>query len=179
MPIEFACECGKKFKVADEYAGKRSKCTACGRPVVVPASASVASADAVDEDAAFRALTEEAEPAPQAGGWNTKTAAPPPPYTPPTRPAEPFKSSVPKPSAPPPSYRSTSEPPANRKPGPNWRKVGIGIAMAVIGVLVLIAAVSAYLAGAGVPRWAFIVPGPLVLASPFFIIDGFRDRKPK
>ena len=37
MPIRFSCSaCGKKLRVKDEYAGRRSKCPACGWGIVVP-----------------------------------------------------------------------------------------------------------------------------------------------
>jgi hypothetical protein len=36
MTIDFQCACGKKFRVADEYAGKRAKCKSCGEMVMVP-----------------------------------------------------------------------------------------------------------------------------------------------
>ncbi len=99
MPIEFACPCGKAFKVADAYAGKRSKCTACGLPVVVPSptpgelpaeptrpTAPPPTAEESAEDAALRALLDDEPAKPAAGGWNTRAPAgqreaesPPPP----------------------------------------------------------------------------------------------------
>lgn len=37
MSIEFKCEhCGKGFRAADEHAGKRTKCPACGQSVYIP-----------------------------------------------------------------------------------------------------------------------------------------------
>jgi hypothetical protein len=36
MPIQLACTCGKRLKVAEEYAGKRVKCPACKVALVVP-----------------------------------------------------------------------------------------------------------------------------------------------
>ena len=37
MPIKFKCkECGKRYQVADEQAGKRFQCKSCGSPVEVP-----------------------------------------------------------------------------------------------------------------------------------------------
>src|SRR6185437_6872201 len=36
MSIEFSCACGKRFKVRDELAGKRGKCTGCGKAVLIP-----------------------------------------------------------------------------------------------------------------------------------------------
>ena len=36
MPIEVECECGKRFRAKDEYAGKRGICPACKRSFVVP-----------------------------------------------------------------------------------------------------------------------------------------------
>lgn len=39
MPISFACRCGKKFQVKDDWAGKKSKCPACGAVLTIPAPA--------------------------------------------------------------------------------------------------------------------------------------------
>jgi hypothetical protein len=39
MSIEVSCECGKRFSVGDNFAGKRGRCKACGRIVTVPAAA--------------------------------------------------------------------------------------------------------------------------------------------
>lgn len=36
MPIAFSCPCGKKFQVADTFAGKRTKCNSCASPLTVP-----------------------------------------------------------------------------------------------------------------------------------------------
>jgi hypothetical protein len=36
MPIEFACQCGKKHQAAEEHAGKRAKCNKCGQIVTIP-----------------------------------------------------------------------------------------------------------------------------------------------
>jgi len=38
MPIRFACSCGKSLQVSDEAAGKRAKCPACGKVLVIPAA---------------------------------------------------------------------------------------------------------------------------------------------
>ncbi len=36
MTIPFACSCGKSFQAKDEFAGKRTKCPACGQILVIP-----------------------------------------------------------------------------------------------------------------------------------------------
>jgi len=36
MPITFKCDCGKQLTVRDDLAGKRGKCPACGKILVVP-----------------------------------------------------------------------------------------------------------------------------------------------
>jgi hypothetical protein len=54
-----------------------------------------------------------------------------------------------------------------------------GVVMAALGVVILVVALAMLGAGMPVQRWMFIVPGPFILASPFFIIDGFRDRAKK
>src|SRR5690349_11512406 len=38
MAIEFACRCGKGFRVADELAGRKARCSACKTILVIPAS---------------------------------------------------------------------------------------------------------------------------------------------
>ncbi len=38
MSIIVRCECEKQFRAKDEHAGKRAKCPACGRVLVIPAS---------------------------------------------------------------------------------------------------------------------------------------------
>src|SRR6516162_6822273 len=35
MPVPVSCSCGKQFKVADEYAGRRIKCPGCGNALAV------------------------------------------------------------------------------------------------------------------------------------------------
>lgn len=44
MTINASCSCGKTFRVKDELAGKRVKCSACGQPFMVPANSSTPSA---------------------------------------------------------------------------------------------------------------------------------------
>lgn len=39
MAIRFACTCGRQLQAADEHAGKRSKCPACGAAHVIPSLA--------------------------------------------------------------------------------------------------------------------------------------------
>jgi hypothetical protein len=36
MPITFACDCGRKLRVAEEHAGKRIRCPGCSGVVTVP-----------------------------------------------------------------------------------------------------------------------------------------------
>jgi DNA-directed RNA polymerase subunit M/transcription elongation factor TFIIS len=36
MAIQFACQCGKTLKAAEEHAGKRAKCNQCGTTVTIP-----------------------------------------------------------------------------------------------------------------------------------------------
>lgn len=36
MTMSFTCECGKTFQVQEEHAGKRAKCSACGKVNVLP-----------------------------------------------------------------------------------------------------------------------------------------------
>jgi hypothetical protein len=55
MAITFACACGKSYSVADEMAGKRTKCPACHAVLVVPIPT------AVDEPLADLDVVEDVE----------------------------------------------------------------------------------------------------------------------
>jgi DNA-directed RNA polymerase subunit RPC12/RpoP len=39
MSIVVSCQCGKQFKVKDEFAGKKGKCPSCGNRFIVPTPA--------------------------------------------------------------------------------------------------------------------------------------------
>ena len=53
MAIEFRCECGRVLKAADDFAGRKAKCPACGGVVAIPAASTDAAAGIeLDEDAA-------------------------------------------------------------------------------------------------------------------------------
>ncbi len=47
MPIEIACACGKRFRVADQFAGRSGKCPGCGAEFAVPVPKSMAAAEPV------------------------------------------------------------------------------------------------------------------------------------
>jgi hypothetical protein len=69
MPITYKCQCGKTLHVKDKYAGKRSKCPACGRPFQFPAlSDSVGSA--------IRKISLDLEEAPAAQADQPNASAP-------------------------------------------------------------------------------------------------------
>jgi hypothetical protein len=103
MPITFDCDCGKQFTVADEFAGKRTKCPACKSALTVPETTPTppaAEEEALsDEDKAFRALAEAPDPEPTAAPARASYApssferAPPkPPQSAPPGPAKVLKS---------------------------------------------------------------------------------------
>ena len=48
MSIEFSCECGKRFKVRDELAGRKGKCDGCGAVLQIPALVQKTAAPKVD-----------------------------------------------------------------------------------------------------------------------------------
>lgn len=184
MPIEFACECGKAFKVADEYAGKRSKCTACGQPVVVPSPSPPAVAEESAEDAAMRALLDgdDPEPAPRATSSfagaddSPRRPAPPPPRDDAGSHAARALAAAnvaPKPSkekgkAKKSPARSSYDGPPDRRWSPNWLKVGGG-ALAILGAIVWFG--LGWLAGR-----IYFYPIFLVFAGIFGIINGLLSR---
>lgn len=58
MAIKFSCACGREITVKDELAGKRGKCPACGKIIVVPAAeapAPVVEAPVVEPEPAVEA----------------------------------------------------------------------------------------------------------------------------
>jgi hypothetical protein len=91
MSISFACECGKSFSVRDEFAGKRTKCPACGSALTVPGPATEQTPEPEelsDEDKAFRALAEAPDPEPSAApprppAYTANSFERPPPASPP------------------------------------------------------------------------------------------------
>jgi hypothetical protein len=44
MSIQVSCACGKRFMTGDQYAGKRTKCPACGQALTIPAAAAAVKA---------------------------------------------------------------------------------------------------------------------------------------
>lgn len=59
MTIAFACPCGKSFQVPEQYAGKRTKCSACGSPLVVPTPPA-----AEPDDGGYEVVDDAPAPAP-------------------------------------------------------------------------------------------------------------------
>lgn len=50
MPIAFSCECGKKYQVKDEFAGKKTNCQACGKSLLIPSAEGEADLELDQED---------------------------------------------------------------------------------------------------------------------------------
>jgi hypothetical protein len=73
MPIAFACQCGKRFTVADGMAGKKAKCPECSATITVPAPA--ASKSATPSPTATASAPKTASPKTAAPVSSTKTAA--------------------------------------------------------------------------------------------------------
>jgi hypothetical protein len=136
MSIQFACECGKQFSVKDEFAGKRTKCPACGGALTVPMPATEPD-DLSEEDKAFRALEEapDAEPGYRAtaSDYDRPAAAPAGPAIPSAK-----KPKLKKPSKEEREARKHREPREPRQHDPDRAKkilymIG-GVVMILIGV---------------------------------------------
>jgi hypothetical protein len=87
MSILIACNCGKRFKAADQFAGKRTKCPGCGQTLTIPGA--VAGATAAAAAPAAAAAKPRATATANAAVARPKAAvrpAPPPP--PPVDPAD-------------------------------------------------------------------------------------------
>ncbi|HSV15091.1 MAG TPA: hypothetical protein VLI90_12605 [Tepidisphaeraceae bacterium] len=83
MPIVVACNCGKRFKAGDQFAGKRTKCPGCGQALTIPGGAPAVATAAPQKSAAPKAVAAAAPPArrtPVAAARSAPVrAAPPPP----------------------------------------------------------------------------------------------------
>ena len=82
MPITFSCSCGKEMTVKDEFAGRKGKCPACGKVMLVPSlaedkvtrAAAAAAAPAAEEPEARQSAFTENQPVVQASvAGGTKT----------------------------------------------------------------------------------------------------------
>jgi hypothetical protein len=81
MSILIACNCGKRFKAADQFAGKRTKCPGCGQTLTIPGAVAGATAASAAPAAAKPRATAAASTAvvrPKAAA----RPAPPPPVDP-------------------------------------------------------------------------------------------------
>jgi hypothetical protein len=112
MAISFECSCGKQFTVKEEFAGKRTKCPACGAALTVPASSSSA------EDEAFRLLQasdesdvsdEPSRPSRPDRGGEVQPGRPEPPPSSPTPLTPPRSAPKPPPVKRGPSYQPREE----------------------------------------------------------------------
>src|SRR5262249_32768426 len=55
MPITFTCDCGKSLQAEDQYAGRKTRCPACGRELPIPGRAdAVQAADTMPPAATAR-----------------------------------------------------------------------------------------------------------------------------
>ena len=66
MSIAVVCQCGKKFQAKDEHAGLKTKCPACGQPLVIPKP--VAKAGVPSPAASAAAAPQKAVAAPAEAG---------------------------------------------------------------------------------------------------------------
>jgi RsiW-degrading membrane proteinase PrsW (M82 family) len=54
MSIHIVCKCGKQFRVAEEHAGKKGRCPACGEILTIPAQAAAPSPTQVSASTTIR-----------------------------------------------------------------------------------------------------------------------------
>lgn len=162
MPIDFACGCGKQFRVADEFAGKRSKCPTCGIAVSVPNAPPALT----EEELAFRALNEGPEPEPNNRSWREPSFNAPP--TIPPKPIE--RAPVPSPVKKKPKKASSSDPYASRERrwSIDWSRVaGGGLGVLIGGGLLL--------GGLAVGRF-FIWSPVIIIGGLVGIINGLTHK---
>src|SRR3954466_9963493 len=79
MPIVVACNCGKRFKAGDQFAGKRTRCPGCGQTLPIPGGAPATATAAPKAAAAPVRRPVAAAAAAAARTAPVRTAPPPPP----------------------------------------------------------------------------------------------------
>jgi hypothetical protein len=80
MPIQFECNCGKRLQAKDEHAGKRTKCPACGKTLVI--GAAPAPTMPLVDPVAFSKPSPAVPPPPPLPGQAPMAFAPPPMFAP-------------------------------------------------------------------------------------------------
>jgi hypothetical protein len=74
--IEVACNCGQRFSVSDDHAGKRGRCKACGRVVSIPMSLGALDIELQPESATDDGATSPAPSQPNAPSRSAPRAQP-------------------------------------------------------------------------------------------------------
>lgn len=119
MPISVQCpECYKQYRIKDEFAGMRMRCTQCGHSFQVPSE----SVDGIDSPNPTTVRTSSGGATPATPFDAERTAVEPHAYATPTPMPQPAAS----PSAPPPSPPPT---PAVRQPAENSGTINFGIVL--------------------------------------------------
>lgn len=177
MPISFACACGKKLKVSEEHAGKKSRCPACQVSLTVPQHEAAPTADespAIEttEDDAYRALNEGPEPEPARRDWQA-----PSPYA-----ASPSPSQTPAPAKPParamkPTVKKKEKSKSYGDPhAPREKKLMVDWGKVVGGVLGVIGGTALLLGGLAFNRF-FIWSPIIIIAGLIAIVNGLLTKR--
>jgi hypothetical protein len=75
MSILVSCQCGKRFKTGDQYAGKKTRCPGCGMALTIPAAVAARPPAAADDDLLSLAEPEVFQPAAHANTPATGTVS--------------------------------------------------------------------------------------------------------
>jgi hypothetical protein len=131
MAIPLTCgECGKQFKVKEEYAGRKTRCTGCNALIRIPG-------EKIDDKQSTPAPKPRAAPPPLP---RTPTAPPPPPQRPPQRivtieqPREDFDFDEPDEEPVRPASRDRER---GKSAKGSWRAVASGVTSVAIGGMIL------------------------------------------
>ncbi|MEQ9410926.1 MAG: AIM24 family protein [Fuerstiella sp.] len=63
MPIEVRCQCGKKLRVPEKYAGRKAKCPGCQQEILIPAAPMAVDDDEFEDDYEEESYEEEQDDA--------------------------------------------------------------------------------------------------------------------
>ena len=79
--IEFTCTCGKPLQADEQYAGRMTRCPACGREQPIPAPGGAIRADAPEDRGRTRPTDFQDEPGRRRDAGRGESDRPPPPQT--------------------------------------------------------------------------------------------------
>jgi len=180
MPIQVTCDCGRSFRVKDELAGRKLRCTGCQSVLSVPPAAAPQAAPPqpatprdVDEEALNILLTETPGAVVSRRAESSRSEAPSRPAGDPAS----ITASRPKPPVPRPVLPTPSKSrPAPKDSEPKWSMPSISVNPSIItGALMMLGAAVWFFAGLAA-GFIYFYPPVLFVLGIGAVIRGFKGE---